>query len=245
MMEDNNQDFEKNYNFKMRRIQLSQEKLDSLWKKLNSESNPKMQDVLKTSIARTQNVVDVLCTRLRIMRPAIQEDIEYRLNVYNNFGREVGSILPKESPICFHGTEFCNIEKILQSGALSSSVDRFGYSTSYDVENQVSVTVVESLDVTIRGYTGLLTYEEPAGCVFMVLPKDENEYNSSRMSMLIGNVDFRNEPERLVGILTTPENVEQIKNWCKQYGIDCAPENICTFDDFLEKNKANNNYEEM
>ena len=63
-------------------------------------------------------------------------------------------MLPKESPVCFHGTKYGNIENILKSGGLSSSVDRVGYSTSYDIEDQVSVTVVNTLATTINGYTG-------------------------------------------------------------------------------------------
>ena len=218
-----------------------EEKLKREQELFENEQEPKRKQLRASVVARTQNSVDFYKSQLKIFRPPTQEDINYRENVRQNFSREVRSVLPKDCPVCFHGTRYGNIESILKSGGLASSVDRLGYSTSYDVEDQVSVTVVNTLETTINGYTGLNSYEEPAGCVFLVLPKDEAEYKSSRSSMIIGNVDFRKEPERLVGILSTPENVEQIKSWCEKYDIACNPNNICTFGNFLERVKQKYN----
>ena len=55
--------------------------------------------------------------------------------------------------------------------------------------------------------------------------------------MLIGNVDFRKEPERLAGIITSPENVEQIREWCKSTDINYNLNNICDFNEFLQRVK--------
>ncbi len=210
-------------------------KLKTQEEQLQKEQDPKKQEMIKRAIGRTLNSIDLYSNQLKILRPPTNEDMEYRLNVYQNFHREARLVLPPNCPLCFHGTKFGNIERILKTGGLSSSVDRLGYSTSYDVEDQVSVTVADTLETTIQGYTGLVSFEEPAGCVFIVLPKNQQEYNSSRSSMLIGNVDFIKEPERLVGILTTPENIDQIRTWCKEYGIKCDPKDICDFNEFLER----------
>ncbi|MBR2909635.1 MAG: hypothetical protein IKC11_04740 [Clostridia bacterium] len=212
-------------------------KLKTQQEKLESETDSQKQQHLKNLIKTTETSIDFYERRKKALRPPTQEDIDYRMKVYNNFSNEVKSIIPKDCPICFHGTRYFNIENIIKSGGLSSSVDRTGHATSYDAEDQVSVTVVNTIETTIQGYTGLTDFEVPSGCVFLVLPKDEAEYKSSRTSMLIGNVDFRKEPERLAGIITSPENVEQIREWCKSTDINYNLNNICDFNEFLQRVK--------
>ena len=65
-----------------------------------------------------------------------------------------------------------------EDGEISSSVDRVGSSTSYDVSDQVSVTTKNTIETTVQGYAGLTgNYNLPAGCIFVILPQDENEIN--------------------------------------------------------------------
>lgn len=59
----------------------------------------------------------------------------------------------------------------------------------------------------------------PAGCIFVVLPKDDNDRESGE-SLLMGNVNFKEEPSRLYAIITTPENINMVSKWCKENNVD-------------------------
>ena len=62
-------------------------------------------------------------------------------------------------------------------------------------------------------------YELPAGCIFVLHPKNEQEVESSEC-LLIGNVNFKENPDRLFAIITTPENVELVKEWGRASNVD-------------------------
>ena len=50
--------------------------------------------------------------------------------------------------------------------------------------------------------------------------------------MLMGNVNFKQEPNRLYGIITTPENIERVSQWAKVSGVDLSK--IHDFDEFAK-----------
>ena len=162
------------------------------------------------------------------------DEVEKEKNdIYENFTRELRNNNNLDPDLCFHGCrDIATVLKIIESGELSSSSDRLGYETSYDVEDQVSVTTLESLDITIQGYTGLNNSSSSrAGAVFVVTPKNEDEIESSRR-LLIGNVDFKNNPDRLVSIITTKENKPLLVEACTLSGIDVSK--VYTFSEYLE-----------
>ena len=142
------------------------------------------------------------------------------------------------SNLCFHGTTIYGAEGIINSGEISSSVDRNGVASSYDTDNQVSVTVLKTLETTIDGYAGLEDAELPAGCVFVVTPKDEEDIKSAKNSMMIKNVNFKEDPSRLVAILTTEESAFLVRSWCRNNGID--EKVVLTYEQFLDKQKELN-----
>ena len=188
------------------------------------------------SINLCKNAITQREDELKFLRPADDKDIDYRTRQLCDFCKKVKETLPADSRLCFHGTRIQNVENIIKSGGLSSSVDRLGYETSYDVEDQVSVTTRNTIETTIGGrlgggYAGLAEFEFPAGCVFVLLPKDENEVRSSQSSMLIGNVDFKSEPKRLVAIVTSPESKPMVEKWCRENSVES---NILDYDGFIE-----------
>lgn len=171
--------------------------------------------------------------QIEFLRPANDKDMEYRLRQYNEFAKKMKDLVPDDLPLRFHGCPIYTAKHIIESGELSSSVDRLGVETSYDTEGQVSVTTKDTLDTTIHGYTHLSDNSYlPAGCVFVVLPKDEMDAKAGD-SMLMGNVDFKSEPDRLYGIITTPENIERVSQWAKANGIDLS-DKLYDFDSFAK-----------
>lgn len=183
---------------------------------------------LKVKIYALSNLID----QQEFMRVGSEETEQEKMNVYRNFSKELKEKLSKESTLCFHGcSHIYRVKAILKQGQISSSVDRLGFQTSYDVDEQVSVTTRSSIDVTMESYVGLTSNSSfPAGALFVIKPKDEQKIESSK-SLLIGNVDFKTNPERLVAIISTSENKKRIIEWCKASGV--LKEKVYTFDEFL------------
>lgn len=175
----------------------------------------------QSMIVSAERAVVRMSDMLAFLRPSSAEDVTYRLRVLDNLGPEIRTAIPDGLPLRFHGTEIYSSRDVISSGMLSSSVDRLGYATSYDVADQVSVTTAETIETTLGSYTGL-TSEDcclPPGCIFVVLPSSEEEAEAGR-SMLMGNVDFAKQPERLFAVITATENVDLVKRWASEAGID-------------------------
>jgi len=64
-----------------------------------------------------------------------------------------------------------------------------------------------------------------------LLPKDEEDANLAEQK-LMRNVNFRKTPHRLFAIITTPENIERVKEWAKSGGIN--PSKVHDFDSFIK-----------
>ena len=183
------------------------------------------------NVQKRRYVLQRTIDRLSFLRPVSDEDKAYRLRQYNEFPKLINQNVPEDLHLCFHGCPIDAAMHIIEDGEISSSVDRIGAETSYDVSGQVSVTTKDNIYITVEGYSGLTEMEYPAGCIFAIMPKDEDEIKSSE-SLLIGNVNFKENPERLYSIITTPENIERVSKWAEQSGIDLSK--IHTYDDFIK-----------
>jgi len=214
------------------------EKYEKL-KNMDIDKKEKRLELAAKSVARRMFVIEQIKDQISFLRPSLKEDIEYRLRQYNEFSRRMRTCVPDDIPLRFHGCPIYTAKRIIESGELSSSVDRLGFETSYDTEGQISVTTKESLEVTVQGYAGLNgNYELPAGCIFVLLPKDEFDAKSGE-SLLMNSLNIRKEPERLFAIITTPENYERLLEWCQNNNIE--DEKIYEYDDFeklFTKNKT-------
>ena len=51
--------------------------------------------------------------------------------------------------------------------------------------------------------------------------------------MSIKNIDFRNDPDRLVAVVITPENVGMITELAQKHDVDASK--LMTFESFLNK----------
>ena len=185
-------------------------------------------------IRKKENQIKIASEKLELLRPRFEEDMAYRRRQYYQFSNMVKEVMPDDLDLCFHGCPIFAAKSIIEEGCISSSVDRLGVATSYDVEDQVSVTTKETLSTTIQGYAKLHdNMELPAGCIFVIIPKDEVEIKSSKTSMIIGNVNFKENPERLYAIITTPENLERVTSWAKESEIDISK--IHDYDGFIKE----------
>ena len=167
-----------------------------------------------------------------------QEDMKYRRIHKATFAEKLGELLSKDSSLCFHGTPIWNAEAIIKSGQLSAEIDRKGDNDDVlDMAGFVSVTTIENLWWTVKQFADLSNFDYPAGCIFVIEPKDESEQALARDKHKIANVDFVKEPDRLKKVITTPENVQRVKEWLEKSELDVVKNIVVTYDEFLEKAK--------
>lgn len=227
----------KNIEKAMQRVSQAEEKYKKIESDETIDRKEARLEVASKQIQIRKNALKQLEDTLEFLRPITDEDMEYRLRQVNEFSKKIKDIVPDDLNLCFHGSNIMNSKHIIEDGAISSSVDRLGFETSYDAEDQVSVTTKDTIETTINGYAGLIgDYNIPAGCVFVILPKDDAEIESSK-SMLIGNVSFKDNPERLYAIITSPENIERVTQWAEKSGIDISK--IHDYDGFIQEIENN------
>lgn len=215
------------------------EKLANIQK--NFHENTKEYIDAKNKVNEWKQALEERELELKFIRPNSQEDIDYRNRQYDNFTDELQSVLSSNLDMRFHGTSIYFAEQIIKSGTISSSADRYdGYIKSTDRKGEISVSNKQTLGITIRGwFSDLGAYRRclPAGCVFALFPKDKEDatlgYN------IIHSVDFRQNPQQLFGVFTTPENIEQVKGWMNEAGFN--PNSVYTFEGFLENVKTKSN----
>lgn len=202
--------------------------------KMLADNGPRKEIKLqyeRNKVALHENSLSLIENKLKFLRPGNEEDIAYRVRQNSMFAEKVSPLVPDDIPLRFHGCPIYAAEKIIESGEISSSVDRIGVATSYDGVGQISVTNKESINITIQGYTDLTyDYNLPAGCVFVITPQDRADEKSGEHQLMNG-VDFKSNPERLVAVISTPENVPVLQSWLSKNGMES--EKAIDFDGFI------------
>lgn len=218
----------------LKRVEKAEEKYEKIKSDDTIDKKELRLEIAQKTIQTRKYALEQINNQLEFLRPSSQEDMNYRLKQYSEFSKQVKSEVPDDLYLCFHGCPIYAAKHIIEDGEISSSVDRIGSETSYDVSDQVSVTTKNTIETTVQGYTGLTgNYNLPAGCIFVILPKDESEIKSSETSMLIGNVSFKENPERLYAIITTPENIERVTEWVENANMDVSK--IHDFEGFIQE----------
>lgn len=169
----------------------------------------------------------------KFIRPNFPDDIAYRERLTDDFSTKIASIIGEDETIRFHGTPIYFTKEILKSGAILSSSARFdGYDKSTDLKDEISVSTAKNISRTLSFFTDLYSFQQslPSGCLF-VLKAAHVDAGLTQYSAM-KSFSFKEQPERLLGICTTPENIPVVKEWLKLYGYD---ENIVySFEDFLK-----------
>lgn len=205
-------------------------------------------DSTMSYISKQQRQIEDFQERLKYVRPHDEEDMKNRRELLTKFRDAVRDLYPDGYPIAFHGCcDLGRIEKILKSGGLLTpeerGVDFESFATGIDVTYKVDIGVTcEFAEPEVRGEKHM-----PYGAIFAVRPKEdeiENVVGTKGREVMngIGSVKFREEPDRLIAIITTKESAETIKNWCRQYGIDESK--VQTHKQFLEKQAEELNEQE-
>lgn len=167
---------------------------------------------------------------LKYLRPNNQYDIEYRKRQLNEFTKKLRSVISDKLDLRFHGAPIYFAEDIISSGKISSTAERFnGYNRSFDSAGIISVTDIDSLDTTVKSFSGLdFSDNLPAGCIFIL--RTENT-DTCKEAFSMKSVDFKENPKALYGIITTPENINMVRGWMLKQGF--MSEKVYDFDEFI------------
>jgi len=179
---------------------------------------------------------------LTFKRPRNMEDVKYRKIVQVTFEKQLKEIVGEDCNLCFHGTPIWNAKEIIDSGKITAMIDRVGDGEYIlPMPGQISVSTINNLWFTIKYHADLFNYNYPAGCIFVIKPKNKNEIKSSKENNAISNIYFDKEPERLVAIITTPENIELVKSWISKSNLKISPDIVVDYNGFIRQ--ASNNFE--
>ena len=187
----------------------------------------------KNEMYRWKQTLDETELSLKFIRPNSKQDIYYRDEQCKMFENKLQSVLSPNLNLKFHATPIYFAEQIIKSGVISSTADRYdGYIKSTDMKGEISVSDRETIGRTINYFSDMTAYQRslPSGCIFALLPKGKDDYRSE--ASLMNSVNFRQNPEQLFGVFTTPENIEQVKKWMSD--SDFNPDLVYTFEEFLQ-----------
>ncbi len=168
------------------------------------------------------------------------EDIEERERITRNFAQEyvnsVKETVPDDLPLVFHGTNnIGRVREIVRSHGLLTPEQRGESMKSF--ATQIDVTAKTNIRVSCE-FAESNNAWMPYGAIFAFMPKPEEieeVLNTGDNSEVFGGVDgvnFKDEPERLYGIITTTENVPRVQAWCRAEGLDESK--VLTHDGFLQ-----------
>ena len=214
--------------------------------KLKLENSPKdsrAYEVYSQQIRDTERHLRQVNDTIEFMRPINEQDMQSRLKIFRDFPNIINDIFPDGFPIVFHGTNnIGTVRQILKTGGLLTPEQRNESMTSFasaiDVTYKTNITV--SCEFADAGYDSFMPY----GAIFAFKPQEDeieraiSTGDSSEVAQGVNGVNFIKEPKRLFGIITTPENIQRVKEWCKQYSID--ENKVFTHNLFIQRYKELN-----
>lgn len=193
-------------------------------------------EVYGSRVEKIKRRINELENQLSYMREDIPEDLEERKKIRQSFSKQVAEIIPDGVPMVFHGNnDIATIYEILKSGGLKTpeerGVDFKSFATQIDVANKHDIHVpIEFADPGIES-------ARPYGAIFAFYPKKDEIYKGlgnfgSEVPGGVQSIDFKEDDDRFVGVITTEENKERIQKWLQEFGMD--DKKIFTHSEFIE-----------
>ena len=199
--------------------------LENYEKELENASDDRLREYYQKIVNLYKKTVSNLKYKKDYMRENNEEDINEREKIRKTYPKLVKEMIPDKTPIVFHGVSNIGIvEEIIKSGGLLSceeqGISNRSFASDIDVCYKDNIRV--SVDFSNSSYNEYMPY----GAIFAFRPLDSEidkvikTGDSSEVLGGVSSVNFKNEPDRLYGIITTKENITRVKKWCLKYGID-------------------------
>jgi hypothetical protein len=191
-------------------------------------------------LVKAKDALRKLQTELQFIRPHNYQDCEERKNIMENFPEKMLSIDPKNSlDLRFKGVSIDDACNIIMSQQLISGKTRIGYSNTSTPGGFISVGNIEELSEIIGFYAMVsemqLKNSMPCGAMFVLKPESKEESDLIKYHQM-NEVNFLENPEKLVTIVTSTENVPLIQEMLgkKDMPLDLAM-SFSDFETFYEK----------
>lgn len=216
----------------------TQNRINTLLQKLETEKTDRLIQLYIQQLADAKRILRIQESYVEFMRiPESDEDSKYRLRIIKEFSDQVRDSVPSELPLVFHGTNnIGTVREIIKSNGLLTPEQKGESTTSFAV--QIDVTSRSNVRVSCEFAEPGVEKFMPYGAIFAFLPKPEevekvnDTGESSEVFNGVDGVNFNQEPDRLCAIITTPENITRVQEWCEEYGLD--GNKVLTHDGFLE-----------
>lgn len=198
----------------------------------------RMEEYLKLGLnpQRWSYEIQTLQENVPFIRPNTQEDINYREGWADAFPTMIKQVTKEGDDLRFHGTSIAKTQKIIESGGIFSSVDiNNGYRASFDLSGEISASTIDTVAVSLNGwFTDIAAHRRglPCGSLFVLKPRTDKDIALKERDAM-ESVNFREHPEQLYGIISTPENMIRIQEWLLNSGYN--PGLAYTFDGFIRK----------
>lgn len=216
-------------------IEQTKAQIKNLETKRNNDETGRFDDVYARQIASKEKVLNINKYYIEFMRMPIEEDMLLRKKILEEYHDEIRKTISSELAIVFHGTSNIGIvREIIKSHGLTNPIERgedfSSFASAIDVTSKSDIRV--TCEFAEPNYPWL-----PYGAIFAFLAKAEEEdkvinTNGSEVYGGVDSVDFFKEPDRLVAIISTDENIDKIKQWCESY--DLNKDKVFTHDEFLK-----------
>lgn len=187
----------------------------------------------RDEVNRWKYALEQTVLKAQFVRPNNPDDIKYRERIIDEFSEKIENILGDDSSIRFHGTPIYYAKEILKNNGIFSSSSRYeGYNSSTDLEDEISVTTSKTINRTLSYFTDFYAFQSslPAGCLFVLRDNGEEDAKLIKYAAM-KSFNFKEHPERFLGICTTSENIPRVRKWLKDYGY--SEKLAYTFDEFL------------
>ena len=187
-------------------------------------------------VEKIKRRINELENQLSYMREDIPEDLEERKKIRQSFSKQVAEIIPDGIPMVFHGNnDIAAIYEILKTGGLKTPEERGVDFKSFAV--QIAVANKYDIHVPVEFADPGIDSARPYGAIFAFYPKKDEIYKGlenfgSEVPGGVQSIDFKEDDDRFVGIITTEENKERIQKWLQEFGMDYKK--IFTHLEFIE-----------
>lgn len=203
--------------------------------KNNPEYYHQKLDEYYYNIQRQEYYIKELNLKKDFIRPNTQDDISIRNKQLEEFSKNIINADPNNVlNLRIHATSIYYSKAIIDSGGIISSADRMnGFISSTNPKGEISVSSLENTQYSMNYFADMRAYKDslPAGCVFVLTPKNQEEADMIK-SRQMQNVYFHKHPEQLYGIVTTSENILNVKQWMSDN--DLNPNLVYGFDEFVK-----------
>ena len=213
--------FEEDYSKASQQLDMARSKYDAA---VAAGQSQNVLDAHQRIIANREVYASLTEWKASNCRDVSETDLQERSFVLDNYKNLVQQSVSDNLHVKFHGTSLRGAEGIIRSGGILTASERDVAMRSQGGDG-ICITDKNSIDTTVNGFCDLSTNGMnkylPAGCIFVLLPKDESYdvMSNGSSEIVTGSYDFKEDESQLYAVFTTTENVSRINDLMRSSGL--------------------------